>query len=203
MTWDSLARKKITFNCFRHSFFARQVLYYISRNSLRGKFCSPTQPSIHPALSLSSSQRPSAPYLCVLGFCRWQNEFDSIWIFLFGKNPLPLPLALSLPCLSVTHSPVTHTQSYRVFFHWSRSKSSSKRNWSHPIKNKKWQVALVKLDPLWIDCTWSVEGGTGCYLVVLGQYRMVLVGTWWYWIKTGRYWLPMWYAFRKYLVYLV
>ena len=116
MTWHSPARKKVTFNCFRHSFFA------------------PTQPSIHPALSLSSYQRPSAPYLCVLGFCRWQNEFDSIWIFLFGKNPLPLPLALSLPCLSVTHSPVTHTQSYRVFFHWSRSKSSSKRNWSHPIK---------------------------------------------------------------------
>ena len=30
-----------------------------------------------------------------------------------------------------------------------------------------------------LDCTWSLEGGTGCYLVVVGQYRVVLVGTWW------------------------
>ena len=28
-----------------------------------------------------------------------------------------------------------------------------------------------------LDCTWSVEGGTGCYLVVMGRYRVVLVGT--------------------------
>ena len=27
-----------------------------------------------------------------------------------------------------------------------------------------------------LDCTWWVEGGTSCYLVVLGQYRVVLVG---------------------------
>ena len=40
-----------------------------------------------------------------------------------------------------------------------------------------------------LDCTWSVEGGTGCHLVVLGQYRVALVDTWWYWVSIGRYWL--------------
>ena len=32
----------------------------------------------------------------------------------------------------------------------------------------------------------SVEGCTGCYLVVLGQLRAVLVGIWWYWVSVGR-----------------
>ena len=30
-----------------------------------------------------------------------------------------------------------------------------------------------------------------CYLVVLDQYAAVVVGTWWYWVRTGQYWLPM------------
>ena len=33
--------------------------------------------------------------------------------------------------------------------------------------------------------------GTGWYLVVLGQYRGVLVDTWWYWVSIGRYWLTL------------
>ena len=32
-------------------------------------------------------------------------------------------------------------------------------------------------------------GGTGWYLVVLGQYRSVLIDTWWYWVNMERYWL--------------
>ena len=39
------------------------------------------------------------------------------------------------------------------------------------------------------DGTGSVEGGTGWYLVVLGQYRSVLIDTWWYWVNMERYWL--------------
>ena len=39
------------------------------------------------------------------------------------------------------------------------------------------------------DCTGSVEGGTGWYLVVLGQYMSVLIDTWWYWVNMERYWL--------------
>ena len=39
------------------------------------------------------------------------------------------------------------------------------------------------------DGTGSEEGGTGWYLVVLGQYDAVLVDTWWYWDSIGRYWL--------------
>ena len=30
---------------------------------------------------------------------------------------------------------------------------------------------------------------TGWYLVVLDQYRAVLVGTCWYWVSMGLYWL--------------
>ena len=37
--------------------------------------------------------------------------------------------------------------------------------------------------------TGSVYGGTVWYLVVLGQYRLVLVDTWWYWVSMKRYWL--------------
>ena len=33
-----------------------------------------------------------------------------------------------------------------------------------------------------------IQGGTGRYMMVLGQYGAVLVGTWWYWIRIGWYW---------------
>ena len=35
----------------------------------------------------------------------------------------------------------------------------------------------------------AVEGSTGRYLVVLGQYRSVLIDSWWYWVNMERYWL--------------
>ena len=35
--------------------------------------------------------------------------------------------------------------------------------------------------------TWLVDCGTGHW--VLGQYRVVLLGAWWYWVCIGRYWL--------------
>ena len=37
------------------------------------------------------------------------------------------------------------------------------------------------------DGTGSVEGGTGWYLVVMGQWEAVLVGTWWYWVSRRQY----------------
>ena len=39
------------------------------------------------------------------------------------------------------------------------------------------------------DGTGSVWGNTWSYLVVLDQYRAVLVGTWWYWVSRRRCWL--------------
>ena len=33
--------------------------------------------------------------------------------------------------------------------------------------------------------------------MVLGQYRAVLVGTWWYWVRIGRYCLPGVICFQK------
>ena len=35
--------------------------------------------------------------------------------------------------------------------------------------------------------TWSVGGGTGWFLVILGQYGAVLDGTWCYWVSRRRY----------------
>ena len=37
--------------------------------------------------------------------------------------------------------------------------------------------------------TWPVLGGTGWFVVVMGQYGAVLVGTWWYWVSIERCWL--------------
>ena len=36
--------------------------------------------------------------------------------------------------------------------------------------------------------TGPIEGGTGRYMMVLGQDRLVLVDTWWYWVSMERYW---------------
>ena len=41
------------------------------------------------------------------------------------------------------------------------------------------------------DGTGSVEGSTGWYLVVLGQYGAEPVDTWWYCDRIGRYWLAL------------
>ena len=37
----------------------------------------------------------------------------------------------------------------------------------------------------------SVGGGTGWYLVVLGQFGAIIVDTWWHWVSIGRYWLVL------------
>ena len=64
---------------------------------------------------------------------------------------------------------------------------------------KQQQYRLVRVDTWWYwvsmerywfiyDGTGSVEGGTGLYMMVLGQYRSVLVDTWWYWVSRRQYW---------------
>ena len=49
----------------------------------------------------------------------------------------------------------------------------------------------VSIERYWLVLggTGSVGGGTGWYLVVLGQYRSVLIDTWRYWVNIERYWL--------------
>ena len=44
-------------------------------------------------------------------------------------------------------------------------------SWSWVSRRRYWLV---------LGGTGSVGGGTGWYLVVLGQYRSVLIDTWWY-----------------------
>ena len=39
-----------------------------------------------------------------------------------------------------------------------------------------------------LGATGSEEGSTGRYMMVLGQDRLVLVDTWWYWVSMERYW---------------
>ena len=44
----------------------------------------------------------------------------------------------------------------------------------------------MKLDSvLVLDGSGSVDGYTGWYLVVLGQYKLVLLGIKWYWVSKG------------------
>ena len=63
---------------------------------------------------------------------------------------------------------------------------------------KQQQYRLVLVDTWWYwvskkrywliyDGNWSVECGSGWYMVVLAQLEAVLVGTWWYWVSIGRY----------------
>ena len=35
----------------------------------------------------------------------------------------------------------------------------------------------------------SVQGGTGWYSMILGQWKAVVFGTWWYLVIIGWYWL--------------
>ena len=67
-------------------------------------------------------------------------------------------------------------------------------------KQKQYRLVLVDTWWYWVsmkrywliyDGTGSVEGGTGGYLVVLGQWEAVLVGTWWYWVSRRQYWLVL------------
>ena len=52
-----------------------------------------------------------------------------------------------------------------------------KRNWL--IHDKTGPYCLV------IGGDVSVWGGTGGYLVVLGQYNLILLGIKWYWVSMG------------------
>ena len=42
---------------------------------------------------------------------------------------------------------------------------------------------LWSMDIMIYDSTGSLQGSTGWYLMVLGQYRAILVVTWWYWVS--------------------
>ena len=48
----------------------------------------------------------------------------------------------------------------------------------------------------WVSVEWywliydgavSVQGSIGWYSMVLGKWKVVLVGTWWYWVSMERY----------------
>ena len=67
-------------------------------------------------------------------------------------------------------------------------------------KQKQYRLVLVDTWWYWVSMKWywliydgtgSVEGGSGWYLVVLGQWEAVLVGTWWYWVSRRRHWLVL------------
>ena len=67
-------------------------------------------------------------------------------------------------------------------------------------KQKHYRLVLIDTWWYWVgmkrywliyDGTGSVEGCTGWYLVVLGQWEAVLVGTWWHWVSRRRYWLVL------------
>ena len=52
-----------------------------------------------------------------------------------------------------------------------------------------WYWVSVEWYWLIFDGAVSVQGGTSWYLMVLGQWKAVLVVSWWYWVSEKWYWL--------------
>ena len=44
---------------------------------------------------------------------------------------------------------------------------------------------IVTMDIMIYDSSGSLQGDTGCNLLVLGQYNLVLIGIEWYWVNKG------------------
>ena len=57
--------------------------------------------------------------------------------------------------------------------------------WKAVLVGLWWYWVSARLDWLVFGGTGSVWGGTGWYLVILGQYNLVLLGTKWYWVGIG------------------
>ena len=70
-------------------------------------------------------------------------------------------------------------------------RKNDRQSWSNSVLYW-YEVKLMSKD-LPVDILLN----TGCYLVVLGQYRAVLVGTWWFKVRTGWCSLPVWYALEN------
>ena len=50
---------------------------------------------------------------------------------------------------------------------------------------------LRSMDIMIYDSTGSLQGITGWYLMVLGQYGAILVVTWWYFVSITWYWFVL------------
>ena len=56
---------------------------------------------------------------------------------------------------------------------------------------KLWSMDIVTMDIMIYDSTGSLQGSTGWYLMLLGQYGAILVVTCWYWVSITWYWLVL------------
>ena len=56
---------------------------------------------------------------------------------------------------------------------------------------KLWSMDIVTMDIMIYDSTGPLQGSTGWYLMVLGQYGVILVVTRWYWVSITWYWLVL------------
>ena len=69
-----------------------------------------------------------------------------------------------------------------------------------------WSMDTVAMDIMIYDSTGPLQGSTGWYLMVLGQYGVILVVTRWYWVSITWYWLVLigieWYWVNKGLLCL-
>ena len=69
-----------------------------------------------------------------------------------------------------------------------------------------WSMDIVAMDIMIYDSTGPLQGSTGWYLMVLGQYGVILVVTRWYWVSITWYWLVLlgigWYWVNKGLLCL-
>ena len=65
------------------------------------------------------------------------------------------------------------------------------------VRKGRFSMVLGATGSLWGSTGWYLMVQclcrTGWYLVVLGQFRMVLVmfGAWWWWVRRGQYWVVL------------
>ena len=72
--------------------------------------------------------------------------------------------------------------------------SRKKRN--HPVGTVLQMMELGQQKAVEVDATGSVGGGTGWYLMVLGQYNLVLFGIKWNWVKYKAF-MPVVHILKK------
>ena len=56
---------------------------------------------------------------------------------------------------------------------------------------KLWSMDIVTIDIMIYDSIGFLQGSTGWYLMLLGQYGAILVVTCWYWVSITWYWLVL------------
>ena len=80
-----------------------------------------------------------------------------------------------------------------------QSQGNIVKTWACPLNtlpklqqtDELWSMDIVTMDIMIYDSTGSLQGSTGWYLMLLGQYGAILVVTCCYWVSMTWYWLVL------------